>query len=220
MSPLYSLSGIRQRYAGRLALDLPSLSIEEGSIVGVAGPNGSGKSTLMRMLAFLEMPQEGQIRFDGTSIDASSGGSRAAMLRKHVTLLTQEPYLLRRTVAENVGYGLAVRGQRNSADAVRQALADVGLPAQEFMHRQWFELSGGEAQRVALAARIILRPKVLLMDEPTSSLDEESAERIRMASMRMRDAHGTTLVIVSHDREWLDSVTDTMVMLRNGHLAG
>lgn len=218
MSALYTLSGIRQVYAGRLALEIDSLSIGAGSIVGVVGPNGSGKSTLMRLLAFLEVPQAGEVRFDGMTVGGASNGAKAAQLRKHVTLLTQEPYLLRRSVAENVSYGLSVRGVRDYEQTVRDALAEVGLPPAEFLHRQWFELSGGEAQRVALAARIALRPKVLLMDEPTSSLDEESTERIRVAAMHMRDGHGTTLVIVSHDRDWLHSVADTMVTLRSGRL--
>lgn len=221
MTALYTLSNILQRYNGRPVLSVDSLSIEPGSITGVVGANGSGKSTLMRLLAFLETPECGTIHFDGElAVGQRKNGSRLVEMRKHATLLTQEPYLLRRTVAENVAYGLHVRGVVNTAPLVAKALEEVGLVPAEFMRRQWYELSGGEAQRVALAARIALAPRVLLMDEPTSSLDEESADRIRAASLHMRETNGTTLIIVSHDREWLSSIADAMIVLRKGELQG
>ncbi len=220
MTALYACSNLLQHYNGRPVLSVDALSIQPGSITGVAGPNGSGKSTLMRILAFLEMPRQGRIVFDGVPVAGreARGGTEPAVLRKQATLLTQEPYLLRRTVADNVAYGLRVRGVARTETRVALALEEVGLVPAEFMSRQWYELSGGEAQRVALAARIVLEPRVLLLDEPTSSLDEESAERIRAAALHMREKHGCTLVIVSHDREWLSSVADSMITMRAGHM--
>ncbi|OBQ50231.1 ABC transporter ATP-binding protein [Halodesulfovibrio spirochaetisodalis] len=210
---LYELTDITQVYGGRTVLTIDSLSLEAGTITGIFGPNGSGKSTLMRMLAFLEAPQSGQLRFQGSNTDIAD-----TTLRREVTLLTQQPYLLKRTVQENIEYGLRIRGTENISGIAESVLEEVGLAPGSFLSRQWFELSGGEAQRVALAARLAVRPSVLLMDEPTSSLDEESTERIRNAAIHAKTEYHTSLVIVSHDREWLTSVSDRTVLIRNGRI--
>lgn len=210
---LYQLSNIVQLYGGRTVLSIDSLTLEAGTITGIVGPNGSGKSTLMRMLAFLETPHSGTILYNGTKTSIAD-----TSLRREVTLLTQQPYLLKRTVQENIEYGLHVRGVTNISGIAASALEEVGLLPATFLTRNWFELSGGEAQRVALAARLAVKPRVLLMDEPTSSLDEESTERIRNAAVRAKTEHKTSLVIVSHDREWLTSVSDNTVLIRNGKI--
>ncbi|NJB66390.1 tungstate transport system ATP-binding protein [Desulfobaculum xiamenense] len=213
MSAIYELDNVRQVYAGRTVLDVESLRIGERRIVGVAGPNGSGKSTLMRILAFLERPERGTIRFAG-QVCAENGNG----VRRKVTLLTQEPYLLKRSVEGNVAYGLAVRGEPHDAERVGRALDMVGLAPEKFLRRSWRELSGGEAQRVALAARLVLRPRVLLLDEPTASLDEESAKRIMGAAQAARDDWGATIVVVSHDRDWLGEVADETIRMREGRI--
>lgn len=213
MSEIYDLENVRQIYGGRTVLSIDSLRLDSRRIVGLAGPNGSGKSTLMRILAFLERPAAGVVRFEQKQCVAGENG-----IRRKVTLLTQEPYLLKRSVAGNVGYGLKVRGGSIDASRIADALDMVGLSPQKFMKRSWRELSGGEAQRVALAARLVLRPKVLLMDEPTASLDEESAVRIMNAAEAARSEWGTTVVVVSHDREWLDCVADDILRLKDGRL--
>jgi len=210
---LYELRGVVQTYGERVVLDVPELDLFERRITGLAGPNGSGKSTLMRLLAFLEHPARGSVRFEGNGHVDSNGG-----VRRKVTLLTQEPYLLKRSVEANVGYGLEVRGRGRDKGLVAEALEMVGLNPDDFMRRAWYELSGGEAQRVALAARLVLRPRVLLLDEPTASLDELSAERIQRAALAAREQWGTALVVVSHDRDWLESTCDEVVHLRAGRI--
>ncbi|MCT4628177.1 ATP-binding cassette domain-containing protein [Halodesulfovibrio sp.] len=210
---LYQLSNIVQTYGERTVLSIDKLMLEAGTITGIFGPNGSGKSTLMRMLAFLESPKSGTILFNGKKATIAD-----TALRREVTLLTQQPYLLKRTVQENIEYGLRVRGRTNISGIAASALEEVGLSPQTFLSRNWFELSGGEAQRVSLAARLAVKPRVLLMDEPTSSLDEESTERIRNAALRTKTEHNTSLIIVSHDREWLNSISDHTVLIRNGKI--
>lgn len=216
MNAIYRLRGVKQHYNGRTVLDVPELDIPARSITGVVGPNGSGKTTLIHLLAFLAEPAEGSVEF-GDDAQRKNG-----QLRRDITLLTQEPYLLKRTVLDNVTYGLKVRGVHSRSERqerAEDALKSVGLAPETFLKRQWYELSGGEAQRVALAARLILRPQVLLMDEPTASLDEESAQRILQASMEARRKWDATLVIISHDRNWIDSVCDNLVILRQGRLS-
>jgi tungstate transport system ATP-binding protein len=133
-------------------------------------------------------------------------------------MMPQEPYLLKRSVENNVAYGLKVRGVKDWRNQVKEVLNRVGLSPEHFSRRPWYELSGGEAQRVALAARLVLRPRVLLLDEPTTSLDAESAERIKTAVRAARKEWKTTLVVVSHDTKWLDTLCDQILFMAYGEL--
>ncbi|WP_031479940.1 energy-coupling factor ABC transporter ATP-binding protein [Maridesulfovibrio frigidus] len=210
---LYQLSNVTQSYAGKTVLNVSDFSIPKGAIVGLAGHNGSGKSTMMRILAFLESPTSGDIFYDGKLVDIANTD-----LRREVSLLTQEPYLLKRTVGRNVAYGLELRDADNIESIVRDSLNMVGLDPDLFMSRHWYELSGGEAQRVAFAARLAINPRVMLLDEPTASLDRESTLLIREAAATVRDKCGTTLVIVSHDHSWLEEVSDMIVHFSMGKI--
>lgn len=197
MSALYQVQGLERRYSGRLALRLESFSVERGQIVALTGPNGAGKSTLLRLLAFLENPDAGSIIFQG---------SGQTPPRHEATLLLQEPYLLKRSVLENVAYGLRVRGDTNTMhERVSAVLEEVGFAPEQVIHRQWRELSGGEKQRVALASRLIVRPLALLLDEPTSSVDTRSAKAIQAAVNRAAQ-QGATVIVASHDAPWLQSL--------------
>jgi tungstate transport system ATP-binding protein len=214
-TPIITLYNVRQRYSDRTVLAVDRLDIEPGSIIGLAGPNGSGKSTLLRLLAFLEAPASGTLTFMGNPASCKSN-----QIHRQITLLVQEPYLLKRSVRANVAYGLKVRGESNITAKVNHALELVGLPPDKFSCRQWFELSGGESQRVALAARLVLKPKVLLMDEPTASLDGQSATMIRQAALAARKEYGASLVIASHDMAWLNAACDQIIHLENGKISG
>jgi len=124
-------------------------------------------------------------------------------------------------VFKNVSYGLKLRGNGNDiVHRTREALSLVGLPFKDFAQRQWYALSGGEAQRVALAARLALRPKVLLLDEPTASVDAGSAQLIKEASLRARQELGTTLIVASHDWQWLYEICDDILHLFKGRIFG
>jgi len=213
---IYHISGLKFRYGDTFLLDIEELAIRRGSSLGLVGPNGCGKSTLLRILAFLMEPDEGVICFDGERVDGTGSAGK-----RDVTILLQESYLLKRTVFENVAYGLKVRGEkRNVTGLVHGALTMVGLPPGRFAGRSWFELSGGEAQRVALAARLVLNPRVLILDEPTASVDQESAGLIKDAIARARRDHGTSLVIASHDLPWLHEVTDDINRIHEGRMVG
>lgn len=212
MTPLYELHGITQSYGGRTVLDIPELKIIKGSILGITGPNGSGKSTLLRILSFLEKPESGKLLFKGKAV--SEPGE---LLRRKATLLLQESPLLKRSVFDNVAYGLRARGIVDQLRAkVSQALTQVGLDPERFSGRKWFELSGGEAQRVALASRLVLKPEVLLLDEPTASIDAQSAAIILKAIREARENLDTTVLVVSHDLEWAYSISDEIISIHSG----
>ena len=190
MTFLYHCRDLVQRYAGREVLRLPELTVTAGEMLALTGPNGCGKSTLLRLLAFLEQPAAGQLRY---------GGGREP--RQEVTLLLQDAYLLRASVFDNVTLGLRLRGCRQDLRRVyEESMRAVGFPEPgELAGRDRRALSGGERQRVALAARLALRPRVLLLDEPTASVDARSGRAIVDAVLAC-GAQGATVICATHDR--------------------
>jgi tungstate transport system ATP-binding protein len=213
VTDILELRNISHQYNGRPVLQVPSFRVPAGAITGLVGPNGSGKSTLLKILGFVEKCTAGQVLFQGEPAEPFN-----RRVRFRVSLLTQEPYLLKRSVFDNIAYGLKIRRQGNNLrDAVFAALELVGLDS-SFARRQWYELSGGEAQRIALAARLALKPNCLLLDEPTASVDIQSAEKIRQAVLMARAEWRTTIVIASHNPTWLHTICDKLVYLFNGRL--
>ena len=193
---LYEAHNLVQRYKGREALNVPHLAIGQGETVFLTGPNGCGKSTLLRLLAFLERPAGGVLRYAG-----------AAEGRKEATLLLQDPYLLHMSVFNNVVLGLKFRNRRadlrQSFECCMQA---AGFDAPwNFAERGPHELSGGERQRVALASRLALRPRVLLLDEPTANVDAASARALAQA-VKNCAANGITVVCATHDPALLRAI--------------
>jgi tungstate transport system ATP-binding protein len=213
---LYAFRGLTHLYGGKPVLSIDRLELPRGGIIGVIGPNGSGKSTFLRLAGFIEKPTAGELLFDG-----KPAGPFSPEIRNRVTLLPQEPFLMKRTVFNNVAYGLRIRKAKDHlAERVDKALSYVGLDGTEFAQRPSYALSGGEAQRVALAARLVLKPEVLLMDEPTASIDALSAQLIKDAVLKARRDWGTTLIIASHDWQWLYGICDTVFHLLKGRFLG
>ena len=216
IEPIYRIRRLIRRYNGQTALGVDDLALAPATITGLIGPNGSGKSTLLGLLAFVDRPSEGEILYQGRPAEPFS-----PEIRFQVTLLAQEPYLLKRSVFDNIAYGLKLRKETDHLRRrVFAAMEQVGLSPEAFSRRRWYELSGGEAQRVALAARLVLCPRVLLLDEPTASVDADSALRIKRAALAARERWGTTLVIASHDWQWLYEVCDSVLHLDGGRIFG
>jgi tungstate transport system ATP-binding protein len=214
--PIYEIKSLEHSYGDKTVLAIERLIVPPASIVGIIGPNGSGKSSLLRLLGLIERPTRGAIYFNQLRVEPFSNEARFL-----ITLLPQEPFLLKRNVFDNVSYGLKLRGNgKNIPDKVNEALALVGLPSRDFSSRPWYALSGGEAQRVALAARLALEPKVLLLDEPTASVDAASAQLIKEASLGARRKWGTTLVVASHDWQWLYEICDEILHIIKGRIFG
>jgi tungstate transport system ATP-binding protein len=208
---IYELENISHCYDGDPVLTIDRWTMASDSVTGVLGPNGSGKSTLLALLGFIIPPTHGEIRFNGRGAEPF-----ADAVRGKVVLLPQESFLLKRSVYRNIAYGLkALGGNGKREQRVTEALKMVGLEATVYAGRPWYALSGGEARRVALAARLALQPEVLLMDEPTTSVDAASAQLIKEAALHARAQWGTTLIISSHDTEWLEDIcTHTLHLFR------
>ena len=192
---LYQVHKVRQSYGGRTVLHVDDLGICQGEVLALIGPSGAGKSTLLRLLNFLEVPTAGAISFRGQPFNADNPAPLE--VRRRVTTVFQRPVLLSRSVYDNVRYGLQLRGERNGRAEVGDALEAVGLT--EFARQQARTLSGGEAQRVALARALVLRPDVLLLDEPTANLDPYNVSLIEQIIRRSNQEQGTTVVVVTHN---------------------
>jgi tungstate transport system ATP-binding protein len=193
---MYRLHSRRKRYGSNVALDIEELTIAEGRLYTLTGANGAGKSTLLTMLAFLAPPTSGEIFYAGKRVDWNHGSVEE--YRRKVTLLHQSPYLFGGSVHDNVAFGLKVRGipGEEQGRIVDRALDDVGL--QGFRDRKARELSGGEAQRVAMARALALAPEVLLLDEPLANIDRETAGLLETVIASL-PARGTTVVMTTHD---------------------
>jgi tungstate transport system ATP-binding protein len=189
----YRLRGITRRYGAREVLNVAELDIERGQVLCLVGPSGAGKSTLLRILGFLEEPSAGELIYNGTAVH----GEPSLEMRRRVTMVFQRPILLHGTVTYNVNYGLRLRRQGVDAGITRAALQQVGLTHLEHAHAH--TLSGGEMQRVALARAIVLQPDVLLLDEPTASLDPYNVSLIESIITDLNRTRGTTIVLVTQN---------------------
>jgi tungstate transport system ATP-binding protein len=211
---VYRLRDVTKEYTGRRVLQVHSLDIRRGEFFALVGPSGAGKSTLLRVLNFLEPPTSGTIRF----LDAAFHAERSVSLaiRRRVTTVFQRPILLNRSVWANVSYGLKLRGQSDSRATIRQTLERVGLEA--LAHQKAHTLSGGEAQRVALARAMVLKPEVLLLDEPTANLDPYNVGLIEEIVRTLNHDHGTTLVLVTHNVFQARRLAQRVALMLDGRL--
>lgn len=192
---MYIIKNLRKCYGERCVLQVDNLEIHRGEILGLVGPSGSGKSTMLRLLNFLESPTEGEVECEGFTF--RPGSEVPLNVRRRVTTVFQRPILLNRSVWDNVAFGLQLRGNRDAKKEIHSALEQVGLAG--LAEQRARTLSGGEAQRVALARALVLKPDVLLMDEPTANLDPANIAIIEQIAADLNHKSGTTLVLVTHN---------------------
>ena len=210
---MYRLQSIRKRYGSNVALDIEELTIAEGRLYTLTGANGAGKSTLLSILAFLTPPTSGEIFYAGKRVDRDHGSVEEQ--RRKVTLLHQSPYLFGGTVYANVAFGLKARGIRGEEQRriVDEALDIVALRG--FRERKARELSGGEAQRVAMARALALKPEVLLLDEPLANIDRETIGLLETVIASL-PARGTTVVLTTHDPAHPGRLNGESILLEGG----
>ena len=204
---------------GRLTiLDDVSLAVSAGETVAVVGASGAGKSTLLSLLAGLDEPSAGEVWLAGIELSALDEDGRAEARAKHVGFVFQSFHLVPSlTALENVMLPLELAGRRDARAAARAVLGDVGLaPRLGHYPRQ---LSGGEQQRVAIARAFVTRPAVLFADEPTGNLDTATGARVIELLFDLNAANGTTLVLVTHDRE-IAARCGRVIELDAGQLVG
>ena len=193
-----------------------NLSVTAGEILAVMGPSGSGKSTLLHCLAGILLPDAGEVHFAGRRLDTLGEAERSALRRSRFGFVFQFGQLVPElSVEENVALPLLLNGSRR-ADALGQArgwLHRLDLAGME--RRRSGELSGGQAQRVALARGLVTRPEVLFADEPTGALDSLTGEQVMELLVASVRAHGTTVVLVTHEPR-VAAYADREVVVRDG----
>jgi lipoprotein-releasing system ATP-binding protein len=220
--PLYELRGVGKEFSGSgervSVLRGVDLSIQSGESLAIVGASGSGKSTLLQLLGTLDTPSAGEIFFLGKDLKRLGGRDRAALRNREVGFVFQFHHLLPEfTTLENVAMPGIISGmaRAEALESARQALALSGLTGRE-SHRVT-TLSGGERQRAAIARAILLRPKVLLADEPTGSLDETNGENVGSLLLDLNVELGMTLVVVTHNHD-LAGKMERRLELRSGEL--
>jgi ABC-type Fe3+/spermidine/putrescine transport system ATPase subunit len=207
------LNEVTKRYEGRLLADRLSFSLAAGEIVALLGPSGCGKSTLLKMIAGLEAPDGGALSFDGVDL------ARVPPEARHFALMFQDfalfPHL---NLCDNVAFGLIERRVPRADARARalDALDTVGLSGMS--RRNVATLSGGEAQRVALARALVTAPRLLLLDEPFSSLDAHLRQSLQGEFRRRIKSLGISAILVTHDRQEAFSMADRVALLCDGRI--
>ena len=187
------------------------LSVAKGTHLAVTGPSGGGKSTMLKLIATLLTPTSGEIIFDGQPQQAYP----VTDYRQQVSYCFQQPSLFGRRVADNLYFPFELRDQPVDLEKIQQLLVKVAL-SDKFLEKNITELSGGERQRVALIRNLLFMPQVLLLDEVTTGLDEESKQIVQqlIASVHQQ---GVTILQVSHDEEDV-ALAQRVVMIEEGRL--
>ena len=211
--------GVKLSFGQTPALRGADLTVEQGEIVAVMGPSGSGKSTLLHCLAGILVPDEGEIHFGGQRIDTLGETERSALRRDRCGFVFQFGQLVPElTAEENVALPLLLAGVRRAKAVAAAApwFEKLGLDGLE--RRRSGELSGGQAQRVALARGLVAEPSVLFADEPTGALDSLTGEQVMDLLVASAREQGTTVVLVTHEAR-VAAYADRHVMVRDGRVA-
>jgi tungstate transport system ATP-binding protein len=213
---LFTLRNLRKTYGERTVLDLPELSLKGDRITALLGPNGSGKTTLLSILAFLERPTGGSLFYRDRPVPYPSGALRA--LRQEVVLVDQHPILFSTNVFRNVEYGLKIRKvpREERRNRVTEALERVGMRGMAGAPGPG--LSGGETQRVAIARALACRPRVMLFDEPTASVDMASQIAIERIIRDLHEDGGIAVILATHNLFQAAKLADERVFLFDGRL--
>lgn len=209
--------GITKKFGNFMALNQVDLTVPSGELVALLGPSGSGKTTLLRIIAGLEFPDAGAIRFDGTDITKhSTRNRRVGFVFQHYALFRHM------TVFENIAFGLKVRRRtlRPSKDEIRKKVRELLdlIQLENLANRYPSQLSGGQRQRVALARALAVEPSVLLLDEPFGALDAKVRLELRRWLRQLHDEIHVTSVFVTHDQEEALEVADRVVVMNDGKI--
>jgi peptide/nickel transport system ATP-binding protein len=211
-----NLAALRVIFGAKTAVSAASFSVDAGDTFSLIGASGCGKSTILRVLGGLQRDWSGEVALFGKAI--TPGVRFQGPLRRNVQMVFQDPYAslhpnhtLWRTLAEP----LEIHGISDIAQRVTTALEQVGLPA-DAARRYPHQLSGGQRQRVAIARALLLRPQILLLDEPTSALDMSVQAEILNLLNRLKQEHGMTYLLVSHDADVVAHMSDRAAFMAEG----
>ncbi|MDD3349808.1 MAG: ATP-binding cassette domain-containing protein [Eubacteriales bacterium] len=201
---------LKKKYQTKTVLDLPALTIEEGSFFGIIGSNGAGKTTLLNILAGLDRPTEGKVTY-GTQ-------KTEEIPRRDVTMVFQQPYVLRTTTEKNIGYPLKLRGWSEEKTKERVAGLAEELGLSKLLSQKAWTLSAGEMQKTALARALSFHPRLLLLDEPTANIDPSTTAEIEKILLKINREEGTTIVLITHNLAQAKRLCTDAAFFHNGKL--
>ena len=210
---LIEIRDLAKSFGNVKAVDDISLDIESGEFITLLGPSGSGKTTVLRMIAGFEDPDAGSIKLNGEDI------THLPPFDRDVNTVFQDYALFpHMSVQENVEYGLRTR-KVPKAERAKQAIAAIAsVKLEETVNRLPHQLSGGQRQRIALARALVLRPRVLLLDEPLGALDRQLREEMQVELKKIQRDAGITFVFVTHDQEEAMRMSDRIVVFNSGRI--
>jgi putative ABC transport system ATP-binding protein len=212
LSPFLRAVNLGYQVDSKTLLSGINFEISAGERVAIFGPSGAGKSTLIRLLNRLDEPTTGTLYLEGQ--DYRQIPPRE--LRRRLGMVMQQPNLFPGSVAENIRFGPAAQGKNLDDQKIQNLLSGVDLDG--FSDRDISKLSGGEAQRVNLARTLANQPEVLLLDEPTSSLDQAARKEVEETIMSILESRDVTCILVSHDRDQVQRLTERVLLLEEGQL--
>ncbi len=212
---LLQARGLRVHRGGALVLDVPALDLRAGEVLALMGPNGAGKSTLLLTLAGLLPHSAGELRFQDGKLDSRTERND---FRRRMTMVFQDPLLFDVTVAENIASGLKLRGVPAAERHPQVVTWARRLGIGDLLNRSALHLSGGEAQRTALARAFVLRPEILFLDEPFSSLDAQAREELIGELGHILAETGTTAVISTHDQGKAVRLAHRLAVMQEGRI--
>ena len=202
-----------KRYGNVIAVDNLSFCVESGIFLTLLGPSGCGKTTILRMIGGFEEPSSGEIFLMGKRMTSEPP------FRRNTNMVFQDYALFpHKTIAQNIGFGLKMSGEKKTEieERVREMLSLINLP--DIYDRRPHQLSGGQRQRVALARALILKPPVLLLDEPMGALDAKIRKQLQLELKQLQKELGTTFIYVTHDQEEAMIMSDIIAVLSEGRL--
>ncbi len=214
MTDAYQLKDIAFDYGRGFGLNGVNLQIKSANITAVVGPNGAGKTTLLNLLAFLAFPGAGEFRFNARLVTRSD----AEKCKQCVAYVQQNPYLLRGSVQNNIELGLKLRHVSKTRRAERaRAVMDL-LGIQALAGRNARSLSGGEAQKAAIARVLILEPRVLILDEPFTYLDKQAVQELERLILKLRDELKKTVIFTTHNQHQAEWLSDRVYSVIKGRV--
>jgi lipoprotein-releasing system ATP-binding protein len=193
-----------------------NLRVKQGEIVAIVGKSGAGKTTLLQLIGTLDRPTNGQVLIDGTDVFTLNDTQLAAFRNKHIGFIFQFHQLLPEfTALENVCIPAMIAREKvaDYQPRAKQLLTDLGLA--DRMEHKPNELSGGEKQRVAAARALMMKPSIILADEPTGSLDEKNKRELSELLLHLREQYGQTILLVTHDKD-LATMADQVIEIKDG----
>ena len=209
--PAIRLTGLTKTFGSVNAVDGVDLDIAEGEFFSMLGPSGSGKTTVLRLIAGFEQPTAGTVQLRGRDVTGN------APFDRDVNTVFQDYALFpHMTVLENVAYGLRVRGVKKAERLARAHESLDAVRLSSYGARKPSELSGGQRQRVALARATVVKPKVLLLDEPLGALDLKLREQMQVELKELQRSLGITFIFVTHDQEEALTLSDRIAVFNNG----